>query len=214
MKTYLHLKKTFREELPLEFRESDLRYPESLVEHFLQEFTRAGDVVFDPFAGFGTTLDTAERMGRVAYGVELNYQRVSYARSRMKRPERLIHGDARQLASLELPPIDLAMTSPPFMSRGDAEDPLTDSAVEGKGYSTYLRDLRKIFGQLRTRMKPAGQVVIEVSNLKIDGRLTTLAWDLANEVSRVLHFEGEVIACWDEYGYGYDHSYCLVYSAF
>jgi hypothetical protein len=63
-------------------------------------------------------------------------------------------------------------------------------------------------------MKPAGQVVIEVSNLKIDGRLTTLAWDLASEVSRVLHFEGEIIACWDEYGYGYDHSYCLVYSAF
>jgi len=29
----------------------------------------------------------------------------------------------------------------------------------------------------------------------------------------VLHFEGEVVVCWDRYGYGYEHSYCLVYSA-
>ena len=43
--------------------------------------------------------------------------------------------------------------------------------------------------------------------------MTPLAWDLGAEIAKVLHFEGEVVICWDRYGYGYDHSYCLVYSA-
>jgi hypothetical protein len=61
-------------------------------------------------------------------------------------------------------------------------------------------------------MKPGGTVVVEVANLKLDGRLTRLAWDLGEEIAHVLNFEGEVIVCWDCYGYGYDHSYCLVFS--
>ncbi len=84
---------------------------------------------------------------------------------------------------------------------------------KGKGYAAYLQDIRSIYGQLRRLMKPAGRVVIEIANLKLDGQVTTLAWDVAQEVSKVLHFEGEVVVCWDRYGYGYDHSYCLVYSA-
>ena len=24
--------------------------------------------------------------------------------------------------------------------------------------------------------------------------------------------ESELVVCWDEYGYGYDHSYCLIFS--
>jgi tRNA G10 N-methylase Trm11 len=212
MKSYLQLKKTFNEELPPELRGDDVRYPASLVEHFIEAFTEPGAVVFDPFAGLGTSLLTAESMGRQAYGIEITEAKVRYIRSRLEHPERLIHGDARRLDSYDLPLIDLAITSPPFMSRGDPEDPLTDYTAKGAGYPSYLRGLRQIFGQLRAQVKPSGQVVIEVSNLKVDGQLTTLAWDLAQEISQVLRFEGEIVVCWDEYDYGYDHSYCLVYS--
>ena len=43
--------------------------------------------------------------------------------------------------------------------------------------------------------------------------LAPLAWDAAHEISQVLRFEGEVVVCWDAYGYGYEHSYCLVFTA-
>ncbi len=43
--------------------------------------------------------------------------------------------------------------------------------------------------------------------------VTTLAWDVARELAAVLRFEGEVVIGWDKYGYGYDHSYCLVFAA-
>lgn len=62
-------------------------------------------------------------------------------------------------------------------------------------------------------MKCGVRAVIEASNLKHSGRVTTLAWDIAASVSTVLRFEGEIVVCWDgEYRYGYDHSYWLVFS--
>jgi hypothetical protein len=99
------------------------------------------------------------------------------------------------------------------MGQGDLDDPLADYRAKNQGYTAYLRDLRSIYGQLRQRMQPAGTVVLEVANLKLDGQVTTLAWDVAQEVSKVLRFEGEVVVGWDKAAYGYDHSYCLVYSA-
>ncbi len=82
MKTYLQLEHSHHEPLPPEFQHDDVRYPESLVRHFLQEYTRPGDFVFDPFAGFGTTLVAAQAMGRIGYGLELDPAKLRYASSR------------------------------------------------------------------------------------------------------------------------------------
>ena len=68
-------------------------------------------------------------------------------------------------------------------------------------------------------MKKDAHLVVEVSNLK-SKEVTTLAWDTAREVSKVFSFEGEVVIGWKgkdsyhlggDYGYGYDHSYCLIF---
>lgn len=212
MPTFLQLSKTLAEPLPSEFQDDEVRYPPGLVRHFLTEYTRPGTRVFDPFAGYGTTLITAEAMGRIGFGVELDPAKVAYARGFLQHPKNLVQGDARRLSALEWPTFQFVMTSPPFMSRGDLEDPLSDYRQPGKGYAAYLRDLRGVFAQLRRLVEPAGIVVVEAANLKGDGQLTTLAWDLAAEISRVLHFEGEVVVGWDRREYGYDHSYCLVFT--
>jgi DNA modification methylase len=213
MKTYIHLKTSNQYPLPPVFQDDDVRYPESLVEHFLEEYTHVGDVIFDPFAGFGTTLLVAERMGRIPLGVEIEQNRVNFVRSKLSNSENIIHGDSRVLATIDLPAIDFSITSPPYMTKNNhPENPFTGYKAKGKGYKAYLRDIHSIYEQLRKHMKPTGMVVVEVSNLKVDGQVTTLAWDIGQEISQVLHFNGEVIVCWDKYGYGYDHSYCLVFS--
>ena len=47
-------------------------FPRALVEFFLLAFSDAGDIVFDPFMGSGTTMAAAEVLGRAGYGTEIS----------------------------------------------------------------------------------------------------------------------------------------------
>ena len=214
LKTYLSLKNSQSKALPPEFAGQDVRYSEGLVEHFLLQFTKPGDVVLDPFMGFGTSLIVAERLERTCYGIEFDQKRQQYVQSLLSRPKLALHGDSTKLSTLPIPAIDFSITSPPYMGKTHTENPFTAYSTVGGGYNEYLKDLSKIYGQLADKLKPNGHAVLEVSNLKHeDGSVTTLAWDIAKAVSEVLHFDGEIILNWqDDYGYGYDHSYCLVFS--
>ena len=213
MRSYVRLRRGNKAELPPELQSDDVRFADELVRHFLEVFTEPGQVVFDPFAGFGTTLAIAEGMGRQAYGMELDEARCNFARSQIANPKNLICGDARELSRFEWPPFDFSITSPPFMNQFEhPQNPLTAYSTTDGHYGTYLRELKETYRQLDLLMKPGGLVVIEAANLKTDGGVTPLAWDIARTLGEVLRFEGEIIACWDSYGYGYEHSYCLVFS--
>jgi tRNA G10 N-methylase Trm11 len=212
-KTSLRLRNEQREALPSHFAQDDVRYSPELVRAFLGEYTQAGDQVFDPFAGFGTTLWVAEEMGRRASGIEYDRERCLSIRSRLRHPETLLHGDARRLATYQLPHIDFTLTSPPYMNRDDQEDPLTAYQEAGRGYDAYLRDIQDIYRQMSLLMTETAVAVVEVANLKKLGSVTPLAWDMARAISQVLHFEGEVVIEWEPtYSYGYDHSYCLLFT--
>ena len=79
MKTILNFQQQFSHELPKHLRDQDIRLSEQFLEYFIEEFTEIGDVVFDPFAGFGTTLFSAEQLGRKGFGVEVNKEWHAYA---------------------------------------------------------------------------------------------------------------------------------------
>lgn len=53
-------------------------FPEGLVERIIHLASDPGDVVFDPFAGIGTTLAIAEALGRKPLGFELNKEYIDY----------------------------------------------------------------------------------------------------------------------------------------
>jgi DNA modification methylase len=212
VQTWLRLPQGNKRVLPSRFRDEDVRCADSFIEYSVNKFTEQGQVVFDPFAGFGTTLLIAEELGRVGYGIEYSQPKADYIYGLLAQPDHLIHGDSRRLAEYDLPPIDLCLTSPPYTNQSDTENPFVDYRQKGFDYPSYLEEMQNIFAQAAQKMKPSARLVIEVSNLKKAGQVTTLAWDIAHTLSRVFHFEGETIICWDEYGYGYNHSYCLVFS--
>ncbi len=215
MKTYLRLPNIQPDALPADLAHDDVRYPAALVRAFLADYTHRGDLVFDPFVGFGTTLQVAQEMGRRGLGIEYDARRCAYARSRLRAPESLLHGDARRLSAYSLPRVDFSITSPPYMRRDDPENPLTAYATPGNGYDAYLADLREVYRQLGALLTDGAVAVVEVSNLKGPDGVTTLAWDVARAIGEVLRFEGEVVVCWEPtYGYGYDHSYCLLFRRF
>ena len=212
VQTWLQLPRGNRAVLPARFRHEDVRCADSLVEFCINKFTEEGQAVFDPFAGFGTTLLVAEEMGRAGYGIEYSKQKADYIHGLLEHPERLIHGDSRTLLEYDLPFFDLCLTSPPYTNQNDDENPFVDYRKKGFDYPSYLQEMERIFSQVAQKLNPSGHVVVEASNLKKNGQVTALAWEIAREVSKSLHFEGETIICWDKYGYGYNHSYCLVFS--
>ncbi len=47
-------------------------FPRALVDFFLKAYSDAGDIVYDPFMGSGTTMAAAHVLGRVGYGCEIS----------------------------------------------------------------------------------------------------------------------------------------------
>jgi DNA modification methylase len=211
-KTYFYPDPNQSIELPDAFKDDDVRFPDSMVEYFLEEFTKPGDIVFDPFAGYGTTLLVAEKMGRIGYGIEIDVERWRFAQSTLKHPERLLLGDTRKLSTYDLPNLDFSITSPPYRTKVHKLDPLSGYKDEGGAYAEYIHSLQEIYAQVADLMKPHAHAVIKVSNLKTDDGVTTLAWDIGQAIAQFLTFEGERIVCWERFKSGYHHSYALIYS--
>lgn len=209
--TYIHLDSANRVELPERFQGDDVRYSDAFVEYFLDEFTKPGDIVFDPFGGFGTTLLVCERMGREGHAIEIDGDRAEFVRGLLKHPERFIRGDSRQLSEYDLPDIDFSITSPPYRTHIHDLDPLSGYKDDAGPYLHYLAELQSIYAQVRSWMKPGAHAVIHVSNLKAKQGVTPLAWDVATAISGELTFLGERIIVEGSRHYGYDHSYALVF---
>jgi DNA modification methylase len=189
----------------------DIHFTEALAASVIGYASRPGELVVDPFAGYGTTLAVAERMGRRAIGIELVPEHLEIARRRTGRTARLILGDARELTRLVDEPIDLVLTSPPYMPAADhPENPLTGYATDDGDYAVYLRELGAIFGQVATMLRPGGQVVVNVANvIATDGTVTPLASDLASVIDEHVPLLGVTTLRWDEPPAGLDGDYLL-----
>jgi len=72
--------------------------PVALIVDVLLDASRRGDIVLDPFMGSGSTLIAAEKVGRCAYGIEIDAQYVDTAVRRWQRwtgEAAILEGDGR-----------------------------------------------------------------------------------------------------------------------
>jgi site-specific DNA-methyltransferase (adenine-specific) len=70
---------TFKERVP----GVPTQLPEELVERIIRVSSNPGDTILDPFAGSGTTLAVAARLGRSGVGCELNPEYIALAEQRI-----------------------------------------------------------------------------------------------------------------------------------
>ncbi len=189
----------------------DVHFTEALAASVIGHASQPGDLVLDPFAGYGTTVAVAARMGRRAIGIELLPEHLEIARARCSDEARLILGDARVVSQLVREPVDLVLTSPPYMAGKDhPQNPLTGYVTEDGDYGVYLRELGAIFGQIAGLLRPAGQLVVNVANVvSPDGTVTPLASDMAEVIDRHVPLLGVTTLRWDEPPAGIDGDYLL-----
>ncbi|MBN2147178.1 MAG: hypothetical protein JW726_07300 [Anaerolineales bacterium] len=168
-KTWLKFQKSWFVHNPPPRRKDVLRhpakFPETMAQEFIEFFTKRGQVVLDPMAGTGSTLEAALRCGRHSYGIELNPAYAQIARqvlesvraelgeSALGLQSELLTGDASQAAALlaecPLPPVDYVLTSPPYWDMLHAQGAATqkkrrDSASLDTVYSDDPTDLGNV----------------------------------------------------------------------
>lgn len=185
--------------------DEDVHMVPALVDHVIERCTRPGDLVLDPFAGFGTTLDRAVASGRRALGIELLPERVEYVRRRVPAAH-VIEGDARELLRI-LPPalagpaegcVDLVLTSPPYMTATDHEaDPLTAYELDNGDYPRYLRELGMVAAQCARVVTPGAYVVWNVADIHHRDHTTHLIDDCVRALGAYLTPVGITPIAWD-----------------
>lgn len=236
------LQKDLKEEKAIAPDSSDhpATYSPTMIEGFVNFFTKSGEVVFDPFMGIGSTAVACKRTGRVAYGVELNkkYYDVSVKRT----PEfkkNLFNDSAENIKNLKIPEIAFSISSPPYWdvlnrSTKDFKDKRDKRGLDYNysdketdlgnidDYETFLNRTAQIYFDIFELLKKKGYLVVIVKNVKKDGKFYPLAWDLAKILSEKYELKDEKIWIQDKVGlapYGYPsawtsnilHHYCLIF---
>lgn len=219
MKTFIHMQHKEPPILPSKFIE-DGRMDFGLVEYLINSYSNIGDLVFDPFAGYGTTLLLAHRLNRIPFGFEKNPDKFSYCIDLLNPNCQIINDDFMNHMSSKYPEMDLCITSPTYAWKNVGCNPFTGNTTNY--YDEYLDCIYKYFSHLSQFMKNNGHIIVEVSNIEWNDQVTPMAWDIGKTISVIpnLRFCKELIVTWESentgfgggtYGFGYDHSYCLIY---
>ena len=102
------------------------KFPEELAERFISFFSKKKQVVFDPFAGIGSSLVAAENLNRIGIGIEYSKKYADMGKKRLKNisaenKHLFIKGDSQKLTEIwknkknKLPKkVDFIITSPPY----------------------------------------------------------------------------------------------------
>jgi len=106
------------------------KYPEDLIELFVNYFSNVNDNVYDPMSGTGSTQIGAMKLGRNGYGTELSEYfgniainrcqefirptQVSLFEEKLQVISRIEISDAKNFAKFEFPKQHLLITSPPY----------------------------------------------------------------------------------------------------
>ncbi len=154
------------------------KFPETLVQEFIEFFTKRGQVVLDPMVGTGSTLMAALCAHRHSYGIELNPKYASIA-SQIVKQERaklgtsvghlvaeVIVGDAAKMPEYveqyKIPPIDYVITSPPYWNMLHAQGSYTQRKRRSDaGLDVYYSDADEDLGNIadyKTFIEKLGQI--------------------------------------------------------
>jgi DNA modification methylase len=223
-----------------DFASHPATFSPTMIENFIEFFTKEGMTVLDPFSGIGSTVAAAIRTRRYGIGIELNPKYAELSRLRFSAGEALvINGNSLNLDTYNLPEIDFSISSPPYwdvLNRSTKDfkknretkelDVAYSDSDEDLGniddYERFLDLTTELYSKVFDCLKPGSYNVVIIKNVKKNGKFYPLAWDLAKRMSLKWDLKDEKIWIQDQVSlapYGYPrawasniiHHYCLIF---
>ena len=126
--------------------------PAYIIWNLLQRYTRPGELVVDPMAGSGTTLDVARDLARRALGYDVNVTRKD-----------IFNCDARKLP-LEDEKAAFVFVDPPYSTHVHySEDPRCIGKLDARE-NTYYEAMTQVIGEIHRILKPERYAALYVSD--------------------------------------------------
>lgn len=215
-------------------------YSPTMISDFIKFFTKKGAKVLDPFSGIGSTLEACKRTERIGYGIELNPKYFELCLKRTPQYKgNIFNDDASNVLKLGLPKIDFCISSPPYWdilnrstkdfkkvrNKKDLDVNYSENEKDLGNiddYDLFLKKLAKIYEDIYEVLNDNAYLVVIVKNVKKNGKMYPIAWDLAKMLSEKYVLKDEKIWIQDKIGlapYGYPfswtsnilHHYCLIF---
>ncbi len=143
-------------------RQGDTAYagatPSYIIWNLLSRYTKPGELVIDPMAGSGTTLDVARDLGRRALGYDLAPTR-----------QDIFRVDARKLP-LEDGKAAFVFVDPPYSTHIDySNDPRCIGKLDAAG-PDYYEAMEKVIGEIHRILAPSRHMGLYVSDSFVKGK--------------------------------------------
>jgi len=140
------------------------KYPEELVELFVEAGTSLGDNIFDPMSGTGSTQLGSMKCGRNGYGIELSpfFANIAIKRcsefvdpsqadlfgEKIQAKFKIITGDSRNFREMEFPKMNMLFTSPPYWDMLNMKGAENQAKRIEKGLQTNYSDDESDLGNI------------------------------------------------------------------
>jgi len=132
--------------------------PSYIIWNLLQRYTKPKDLVVDPCAGSGTTLDVARDLNRRALGYDLSPARKDIFRV-----------DARKLP-LEDEKADFVFIDPPYSNHLEySDDPRCIGKLDAAG-PEYYQAMEQVIGEIHRILRPGRHMGLYVSDSFVKGK--------------------------------------------
>jgi DNA modification methylase len=190
------------------------QFPAALPARLIDCFTTATDrLVFDPFAGIGSTLLAAAARGKEGVGIELSEEFAAVARRRCEEqapgaPLTFHVADARNLL-VHLAPgsVDLLVTSPPYWDILHRKRTADYKAIRHYGdaaadlgkiadYDQFLDSLQEVFAAALVALRPGAYCCVVVMDVRKKAEFYPLHSDLAARL-RAIGYRYDDLIIWD-----------------
>ena len=132
--------------------------PSYIIWNLIRRYTVPGELVVDPMAGSGTTLDVARELDRRALGYDVN----------PTRPD-IFRVDSRKLP-LESGKADMVFVDPPYSTHVDySDDPRCIGKLDAAG-PEYYEAMGAVIGEIHRVLAPGRHMGLYVSDSYVKGK--------------------------------------------